>query len=128
MFAASLEQLLGESFAAVSTETDDATRKAIRRGAKLLRGKYTEGVGVHDWSAEFRSGFASHMNRSGAYAEGEIGNKTKPGLVHLLEKGHLTINGQRSTRAFPHMAPAFEDISEDFINRVRTAVGEGLAK
>lgn len=36
-----------------------------------------------------------------------VRNKTKPGITHLLEKGHMTRKGNR-TKVMPHIAPAYE--------------------
>ena len=70
------------------------------------------------------SGFASHVER-GVETVGEVGNKNKPGLVHLLEKGHLTLTGRKTT-AYPHMAPAFDAMSEEFVEEYKKAIGAAL--
>lgn len=124
-FAASLEQLIGDIPQACGDATEKAVGQSVRKGAKLLRGRYTEGIGKHPWSAEYRGGFSSRVKRAGLSTEGRIGNKAKPGLVHLLEKGHATLNGRR-TGKFEHMDPAFREVQEDFVERVGKAVGEAL--
>lgn len=67
----------------------------------------------------------------GGYAEGwakkktEYGiavyNKTKPGLTHLLEKGHAKVSGGR-TRVFPHIGPAEQRAVKDFEEAVEKAI------
>lgn len=124
-FATSLEALIGDIPEACDKETEKAVTKSVRKGAKLLRGKYTSGIGKHEWSAEYRGGFSSHVTKGGMETTGEIGNKNKPGLVHLLEKGHATLTGRR-TNKYEHMDPAFREIQEDFVVQVENAVGKAL--
>lgn len=124
-FAASMELLIGDIPAACGEACTKAVRQSVSYGAKNLRnGVYGSG-GVHKWSAEYMGGFASKVDKTGMVSSGEVGNKAKPGLVHLLEKGHVTLAGRR-TRAFPHMAPAFDDMSEDFVKRAEKYISEAL--
>lgn len=122
-FARGIEELIGDIPYACQEKIGKATERAIREGVNTVKDHASAG-GVHEWSADYIEGFQSHVTK-GIVTEGEIGNKNKPGLVHLLEKGHVTINGRR-TRAFPHMAPAFTEIQQDFIDKVEKAVGEAL--
>ena len=123
-FAPALVNMVVEVFDATDEKTGKAVEQSTRRGAKLLRGKYTEGIGKHPWSEKYRKGFTSHIEK-GKVKTGEIGNKGKPGLVHLLEKGHATLTGRR-TNAYPHMDPAWNDVSEDFQKRIGQAVDDAL--
>lgn len=122
-FAATIVQLIGDIPAAGTEAMQTATAKATRKGAKTVK-EYAQRGGLHDWSKEYVNGFSSHVTK-GEVVVGEIGNKNKPGLVHLLEKGHLTPAGRR-TRAYPHMAPAFNEIQDDFIKQAEKALGRML--
>ncbi|MBQ9005965.1 MAG: hypothetical protein IJ092_06295 [Atopobiaceae bacterium] len=122
-FARGIEELVGDIPASCQEKVGKATEQATRKGVKTVK-KHAKKGGVHKWSDAYVGGFSSRV-RKGAVTEGEIGNKAKPGLVHLLEKGHLTLT-ERRTRAFPHMAPAFDEIQDDFVERVEKAVGEAL--
>jgi len=51
-------------------------------------------------------------------------NKTKPGLTHLLEHGHLMRNGDR-TRAFPHIFPAEQTAIKAYEKAVEQAIESG---
>ena len=104
--------------------TTKATTQATRKGAKTVS-KHASKGGRHAWSGEYVGGFSSHVTH-GATTVGEIGNKAKPGLVHLLEKGHATLTGRR-TGAFPHMAPAFTEISADFVERAEREIGRAIS-
>jgi len=120
-FAAAIEELVGDIPEKCTEGCTKAVRQSIRKGASELRSGAYGSSGRHAWSGEYMGGFSSAMTRGGATPAGEIGNKAKPGLVHLLEKGHVTLTGRR-TGAFPHMAPAFDSISEEFVERVKSYV------
>ena len=123
-FAATLQELVADIPGAVIDQTGDVVAKCARKGAKRAKAHAAKG-GRHAWSGEYVNGFSSHVKR-GPETTGEVGNKTKPGLVHLLEKGHATLTG-RKTGAFPHMAPAFDDIKEEFARQVSEAVGRAIS-
>ena len=123
-FAATLQELLADIPGAVVDKTGDAVAKCTRKGVKQVKSHASKG-GKTAWSGEYVGGFGSHIKR-GVETTGEIGNRAKPGLVHLLEKGHATLTGRR-TRAYPHMAPAFDEIKEEFAKSVADAVGEAIS-
>lgn len=122
-FASGLSELLGDLPVTCSEGLEKAVTQSTRKGVKAVKG-YASSTGVHEWSGEYVDGFTSRVTK-GLQPTGEIGNKAKPGLVHLLEKGHATLTG-RKTRAFPHMAPAFDDIKDDFVKLAEKYVGEAL--
>lgn len=79
--------------------------------------------------ADIKSGSPA---KSGGYAAGwstksegdslegyfvRVYNKKKPGLAHLLEKGHANRGGGR-TPAYPHIAPAYEKAAADLKRRL----------
>ena len=97
-FAAGIDALIGDIPKACQDAVGKATEQSTRAGVKKVKTRAGAG-GVHKWSEEYVSGFGSHVKR-GVVTVGEIGNRNKPGLVHLLEKGHVTLTGRR-TRAFP---------------------------
>ena len=123
-FASSLERLLGDVSEKCQEKGGNAVAKATRKTAKELRAGTFGSAGKHEWSAEYMGGFSSHVDR-GIQTIGTVGNKAKPGLVHLLEKGHATLTGRR-TAAYPHMEPAFNSMSEEFVSEYEKAIGEAL--
>ena len=124
-FAYGIEELIGDIPQKCSDKVEKATVKATRAGVKAVKANAGKG-GVHGWSDRYVGGFSSHINRGGMVTVGEIGNKNEPGLVHLLEEGHVTPAGRR-TRAFPHMAPAFDEIADDFVDMVKSAISEAIS-
>lgn len=98
-----------------------ATRHAVNVGRKAAR----ENAAGHGWSKEYSGGFSGHVGGSGRQVTGEVGNRSKPGLVHLLEKGHNTLTGRR-TAAYPHMKPALGDMEDDFERQVDEMVDKAI--
>lgn len=123
-FAAGLEELVGDIPAACMEKGGEVVEKMVRKTASNLRAGTYGSAGKHKWSEEYMSGFTSHVEH-GVETVGEVGNKNKPGLVHLLEKGHLTLTGRRTT-AYPHMAPAFDDMADKFVEEYKKAIGAAL--
>ena len=123
-FAVGIEEVVGDIPAACSEQVSKAVERSTRRGVKAVKA-HASGGGKHAWSGEYVNGFSSKVTK-GVVSSGEIGNKAKPGLVHLLEKGHATLTGRR-TAAYPHMAPAFDEIKEEFYKEVADAVGRALS-
>ena len=124
-FSVGVERLLWNVPQACAIKVGEAVKQSVRKTAKELRSGEYGSAGQHAWSEDYMSGFTSSVRSSGMTPEGEVGNKNKPGLVHLLEKGHLTMAGRR-TRAYPHMAPAFVEMEDDFMTRAKRAIDEAL--
>lgn len=124
-FASGIAELLGDIPEACGDALTKSVQQSVRKTAKGLRGGEFGSAGKHEWSDRYMSGFQSHVEKGNGTAQGEVGNAHKPGLVHLLEKGHLTPAGRR-TNAYPHMDPAFQSMAEDFVERAKKNVGEAL--
>jgi hypothetical protein len=81
----------------------------------------------HDWD-EYSSGWHSKWeNRYNLYTI-RIRNTKKPGLTHLLERGHIVhtkddSDGKRYSKRFPHIARAAEIASKELTSRVREKGG-----
>lgn len=125
-FASALSDILKEVGMSVSNACEKAVSQSTRKGVKTVK-KYAGKGGKHTWSKEYVGGFSSRVKKAGGSTTGEIGNRAKPGLVHLLEKGHNTLTGRR-TNAYPHLDPAFKEIKDDFIERMQKSVGEALRR
>lgn len=71
-----------------------------------------------DISGDYRRGWSIRTKREKYGINVLIYNKLKPGLTHLLEKGHVTRNGTgrrfRDTPAHAHIAQAREK-AEDYL-------------
>ena len=120
-----IEKVLGDIPKACAEGVGKVVQKSVRKTAKKLRAGDYGKSGLHEWSEEYMKGFRSRADIGGMTPEGQVGNSAKPGLVHLLEKGHVTLTGRR-TRSYPHMAPAFEEMEQEFVDEASKALGEAL--
>ncbi len=94
-----------------------SVQKITRWGAKELRSS----ASVPVRTGKYKAGFTSTVNKKRTGAFGVVYNKTAPGLVHLLEKGHAKVGGGRvAGRA--HVAPVatqmFTKLEEDLKSEV----------
>lgn len=100
----SLEELGGAIFAIVEDyvgEVDDQLEEDVRASAEVARSAIAAGSpsrGRGGYAAGWRSEPDVEDMGGKAY---RIYNKTKPGLAHLLEKGH---GGPHPAGAHPHIA------------------------
>ena len=123
-FAASLENILSGVETNISECIVKPVSTAVRYGAKVAR-----------WSApmrtgEYCSGFTSKTDRTGKrHCIGTVYNKKKPGLVHLLEKGHnRVVNGVvvGRAKAYPHMIIAADETFALLEKELDKAIDRGL--
>ena len=123
-FGYAIESILKDVSDNLDKNLTSAVKSAVRVGVQqermyaaayplVITGKYIEGI-------------SSHVSRKGKNdVYGEIGNKNKPGLAHLLEKGHATIGGGR-VPAYPHIAYAADEAFEKFEELALEAVDKSL--
>lgn len=102
-FKAALDVILSDYAMQVSENTKKAVKKSIRTVRKEAEERSPQ---CHEDG--YHTGWKTHTSESNRTIHAECGNKLKPGLVHLLEKGHNTLNGAR-VPAKPHLEPAAEE-------------------
>lgn len=123
-FAIGLEELLSDIAPDVAEGISEEIPRLARKGAKDLRteagARWTGKTG-----SKYSKGFSSKTIKTGAVATAEIGNRSMPGLVHLLEKGHETLTSRR-VEGIPHVRPVYERLEPEVVKAVERAVGEAL--
>lgn len=101
-FAATFAELLN----GLADDTDEAVFHCVHDALVEGRDEWAENAPVR--KGEYSSGYAKSMTyraiRRKGHVEGHIFSR-KPGLPHLLEKGHAKIGGGR-TAAQVHVKPA----------------------
>lgn len=117
-FARTFSDLMGD----VSEVAGEALFKGTRDGCVLGRDEWKDGAPVR--TGKYQKSITYRTVRTKDGVEGHIYSK-RPGMPHLLEKGHATLGGGR-TRAFPHVMPAAREAFEYTPERVMEYIREGL--
>lgn len=117
-FAAALSEILGD----IADGADEATFALVRDAVREGRDEWRRNAAGYGGWKKYVGSVTHRTLRAKGGVEGHIFSR-KPGLPHLLEKGHAKIGGGR-TRAFPHVKPA-----ADYAFRfAREHLGEYLAR
>lgn len=102
---------------ATEDEFEDIAREVAKEGTKKLKATSPKGAGSR--KGHYADGWAVKYERRGnGKFEFIIHNRKKPGLTHLLEKGHQLRQGGRA-RAIPHIKPVEEWCNEEFERRAK---------
>lgn len=111
-----LDSAICEIVAEFLEDCEEDVNEAITEAGKIavnsLKKTTPPGAGKYrDWG-EYQKGWrrTTKKNVLGDVTV-TIHNAKKPGLTHLLEKGHVLQDGTRA-RAFPHVEPAAEEAIE----------------
>lgn len=122
-FAAAIDGMMREIADGIDGGLEPVVEKSGQKGVKLCRSNArSQGLVL---TGEYAKGFRKRMKRAAHASSCEIGNARKPGLVHLLEKGHATIGGGR-VPAYPHVAPAAEVAFEELEDGISKLVDRVL--
>lgn len=117
-FEYALNDMLNEIF----EKTEKGIEPAVKSSTRLARRKTKaniepSGIETRHPNDGYASGWASRVKRETHGAAGTVYNKRKPGLAHLLEKGHAKQGGGR-VAGHAHIAPAADDAFKDFEKRI----------
>ena len=121
--------VLKEIFDELQDGTNEATKEGIikvsNEAVKQLKagGPYES----HGGKEEYRKGWTSQkVSESNTKVRVTIYNAKKPGLVHLLEKGHLIANGTvrkaESVKAYKHVEPVQDAIDKTIVNAIEVSM------
>lgn len=107
-----------EEYAAEVAGDVKAEAKAVAKEAvKELKTTSPEGPGSK--KGHYKDGWASKVESENAVSIGiRVYNRKKPGLTHLLEKGHAKRGGGR-VESVPHIGPAEQKAVEDYEKRLK---------
>ena len=105
-YAADVTEDMKEEAKAVAKETAEELKKTSPKGRGSRKGHYN-------------AGWTSSIEREKASAIGiQVYNRKKPGLTHLLEKGHAKRGGGR-VAGIPHIAPAEQQAVKEYEKRLK---------
>lgn len=127
-FAVALDGIL----AGIAHDIDAKMPGAVLKTAQAAK-RYTirnaKAIGVRNIGGKtmttYIGGFSYRTSKKGRESFAEVGNKTYPGLVHLLEKGHALMGGGRSN-AYEHVGTAADEAFKKLEEYVEKAVEEAL--
>ena len=116
-----IDDLTNEITKQLQTYTSNVEKKVKRAENKVTK----EAVDELKLTSPKRDASEKHYADGWAKKNTDSGivvyNKTKPGLTHLLEKGHAKVNGGR-TKIIPHIGPAEQKAVKAFEEAVEKAI------
>lgn len=118
-FSAALGGILSDIDYDVAECIEEPVRKCSKDARDMLRSESPKRTGG------YAQGWAYTMKGKSKRVFGEVGNKRKPGLAHLLEKGHAKVGGGR-VAAIPHIDPVAQRVFDELEEEVSKAVGDAL--
>lgn len=100
----------------VIEKINETGAKIAKDGAKKLRQTSPKGTGKYakGWTVKTKKEYGKPTNFI-------IHNKNRPGLAHLLEKGHAKRGGGR-TKPIVHIKPVEEEVIEAYTKGVEEAI------
>lgn len=120
----SVDQLSSEIMSALDEYkkvTDEVVKTAVNSVSKETKAMAQAGSPVK--SGGYQKGWAvKKTSEKTGQVSITVYNRTKPGLTHLLEKGHAKRSGGR-VAGKPHIAPA----EEYAVNELEAAIKRGLS-
>lgn len=115
-FAITLQELLSDYELAI----DDSLNAPIEKNAKEARSELRATSPVKTGGYAKGWNYTMKTKKKGVFAE--IGNKKKPGLVHLLEKGHAKVGGGFVAPRV-HVAPVAERTEQSLVRDIKETLG-----
>ncbi len=112
-----IAKLMQEYSNDVLHEMKDAVKEVSKEAVKDLKTNSPKGEGSP--KGHYKDGWTSKVEvDTGTTLEVRIHNKKKPGLTHLLERGHAKRGGGR-TKAYPHIAEVEGKAIKEYEKRLK---------
>jgi len=89
----------------VADEAYERGKARARKAAKMAEATLKETSPKR--TGKYAKGWTTEEHDTSRGFSVVVRNKAKPGITHLLEKGHMTRKGGR-TKAIPHILPAYQ--------------------
>lgn len=115
--AGEVMKLMEEYAADVSADMKTEAKTVAKEAVKELKQTSPEGKGSR--KGHYKEGWASKVESENVVSIGiRIYNRKKPGLTHLLEKGHAKRGGGR-VEGKPHISNAEENAINNYEKRLK---------
>lgn len=99
-------------------QTQETFFKAMSNAGKRAKKDLQATNAFEDRTGEYRKGWSIRTKREMFGISVLIYNRLKPGLTHLLEKGHANARGTGRTPAHEHIAKAKENAEEYLLDEL----------
>lgn len=117
-----IAKMMEEYASEVAADTKAEARAVAKETVKELKKTSPDGPGSR--KGHYKDGWASKVESENAVSIGiRIYNKKKPGLTHLLEKGHAKRGGGR-VESIPHIGPAEKQAAKEFEKRLKVRLSQ----
>lgn len=112
-----IAKMMEEYASEVAADIKAEARVVAKETVKELKKTSPDGPGSR--KGHYKDGWASKVETENAVSIGiQIYNKKKPGLTHLLEKGHAKRGGGR-VEGIPHIGPVEKQAVKDYEKRLK---------
>lgn len=105
----------------VVTQDDEQLRRDVQTAARATTDELRNGALTPAVTGEYAAGWGYKTELGIGHVKVTVHNRKKPGLTHLLEKGHEKfVNGVDTgerVQAYPHIDPAYE-VGADRLRRL----------
>lgn len=122
-----IDNLANEITAVVREYTEDVTTgvaKEVDKTSKQVTKEISAKSPRRVKGGEYAKGWTRKKVADGGSVSYTIYNKRKPGLAHLLEKGHAKRGGGR-VPGTPHIGPSIDQEVPQMVNRIKSIIRNG---
>lgn len=117
-----IAKLMEEYASGVDADMKTEVKAVAKEAVKELKASSPEGPGSR--KGHYKDGWTSKVEKENAVSIGiRIYNKKKPGLTHLLEKGHAKRGGGR-VEGRPHIAAVEQNAIENYEKRLKERLSQ----
>ncbi len=115
---AEIVRLMEEYASDVAADMKAEAKTVAKEAVKELKQNSPKGPGSK--KGHYKDGWASKVERENAVSiDIKVYNKKKPGLTHLLEKGHARRGGGRNVPGKEHISPVEQKVIENYEKRLK---------
>lgn len=111
-----LAEFVAEAVAEHVGATEEQLLEDVRDVARQARAQLRRTSPRGGSARHYADGWSMRTRRAAGHVEAVVYNKEKPGLTHLLEKGHANRGGGR-TPGHEHVKPAYEAAERELSRR-----------
>lgn len=114
---------IANTVAAYTKDVSQAIEVEVDRTAKEVRDEIKNTA--PERTGEYAKGFSVKKDNSSGKSNRIIYNRKKPGLVHLLELGHVKRGGKGRVAAKPHLQTSYDKIVPKMEKNIERIIKNG---